>query len=381
MAKPGDVIDVPQLGVRVQFLATGGVDRTARTPRSTSSAGRRASSAPPTCTSASASSCTVLEGAMKVKLHGRTYVLASRRADHDPARHAAHAAPDRQGARARAHPPRRRARAATSSSSAWPRWTTTVSAIPSRPRLRASSPSSGESGHAARPSLKTQKRLARLFDAEYVFSDEWDVAADARGRLRRARRRHDLPALVEAGLHRRQHRRRVHATSTSRAACRTTCTRGRGRRTPSARTRSRARPTATCAVPGCGRSRAPGPAPTSASTGACTPTAGCSSSSPRSCAPRCAPTTTGRSPARSKGSSRTCRKLVRSEDPRDEGAREGEGRVHDARLRARPQARVVRARGRRGAWTWTRRPSSRRSSPTSTASSRSRSCPSSTSST
>jgi uncharacterized protein YndB with AHSA1/START domain len=35
----------------------------------------------------------------------------------------------------------------------------------------------GEGGHAAHPSLKTQKRIAALLDSEYTFVDEWDVAA------------------------------------------------------------------------------------------------------------------------------------------------------------------------------------------------------------
>ena len=44
---------------------------------------------------------TVLEGAMRIKLHGKTYVLRARRRDHDPARHAAHAAAGRQRRRPR----------------------------------------------------------------------------------------------------------------------------------------------------------------------------------------------------------------------------------------------------------------------------------------
>jgi uncharacterized protein YndB with AHSA1/START domain len=35
----------------------------------------------------------------------------------------------------------------------------------------------GEAGHAARPSLKTQQRIAGLLDSRFDFSDEWDVDA------------------------------------------------------------------------------------------------------------------------------------------------------------------------------------------------------------
>ena len=47
MAKPGDVVDVPQIGLRFEFRATA-ESTAARTARSTSSAARRDSSAAPT---------------------------------------------------------------------------------------------------------------------------------------------------------------------------------------------------------------------------------------------------------------------------------------------------------------------------------------------
>ena len=235
----------------------------------------------------------------------------------------------------------RPARAATSSSSAWPRWTTTASAIPSPPPPRRFVTDLGESGHAARPSLKTQQRLASgCFDAEYDVQSTsgtsppppeavYDVLADGAHLPASGGSRSTSTSKTDG---------RVHATSTSRAACRTTCTRARGRRTPSARTRSRARPTATCAAPGIWtltRDRDGGThvrfdwrvhadrKPAQAAHAVPAPRAALR-------------TTTGRSPARSTGSSPTSQHELRwpPDDPGDKGAGAGEGRVHDARLRA-----------------------------------------------
>ena len=251
MAKPGDVIDVPELGVRVEFRATARVDRRRVHRGRRRRRARRASSRVAHVHVGVTEHHTVIEGSMRVKLHGKMHVLGPGDEITIPPDTPHSRSP---GARAGPDPhppdaerPQRR-----------------VLRAPRRARLQplrlpqARSGAKfvrelGEAGHAARPSLKTQQRLAALLDSEYTFVDEWDVAAAARGRLRRARRRHDLPAVVEAGLHRRRATTASTPTSTSRAACPTTCTRARARRTPSARTGSRARPTATCAAPASGR--------------------------------------------------------------------------------------------------------------------------------
>ena len=94
----------------------------------------------------------------------------------------------------------------------------------------------GATGHAAKPSLGVQRALARtilrLGSREYVFVDEWDVAAPREAVFDAIADGQQLPRVVEAGLHRRRVRRRAGGrqgarASTSRAGCRTTCTRAR----------------------------------------------------------------------------------------------------------------------------------------------------------
>ena len=75
MAKPGDVIDVPQLGVRVHFLATGESTDGAYTEVDVVGRPKGFIRAAHVHVGVS-EQLTVLEGALKVKLHGRTYVLA-----------------------------------------------------------------------------------------------------------------------------------------------------------------------------------------------------------------------------------------------------------------------------------------------------------------
>ena len=66
----------------------------------------------------------------------------------------------------------------------------------------------GASGHAARPSLKTQQQIAnailKLADREYEFVDEWDVAAPPEAVFDVLADAPHLPAVVEAGVHRRR---------------------------------------------------------------------------------------------------------------------------------------------------------------------------------
>ena len=173
-------------------------------------------------------------------------------------------------------------------------------------------PDLGASGHASLPQPEdpaaARGAVLKLDDREYEFVDEWDVDAPPEAVFDVLADGHDLPAVVEAGLHRRRRRRRASRQSHQHFKgrlpyhlhTRTTTVRS------SARTGSRARPTATCAAPASGRSpRARAAARTCASTGACTPTASCSARSPRSCVRPCAGTTTGRSPARWTGWSRS----------------------------------------------------------------------------
>jgi len=70
----------------------------------------------------------------------------------------------------------------------------------------------GEAGHAARPSLRTQKRLANLLlrtRRPYEFVDEWDVDASPETVFDVLLRRPHLPAVVAPGVPRRRGRRRA----------------------------------------------------------------------------------------------------------------------------------------------------------------------------
>ena len=69
-----------------------------------------------------------------------------------------------------------------------------------------------DDGHAARPPLRVQRALARTIERftsrEYLFVDEWDVAAPREAVFDALADGPSYPRLVEAGLHRRGLRRR-----------------------------------------------------------------------------------------------------------------------------------------------------------------------------
>ena len=175
MANPGDVIEVPELGVTVEFRATSGstggqyteVDVVGR-PRGFI----RVAHVHVGVTEHH----TVLEGAMKVKVHGKVHVLTTGDEITIPpdTPHYQLPAGDTPGrVRIRLTPSARsdeffeRLAQLDYNRFGFPR---PVSAARFVAEL-------GEAGHAARPSLKLQQRLARTVLAEYVFTDEWDVAA------------------------------------------------------------------------------------------------------------------------------------------------------------------------------------------------------------
>jgi quercetin dioxygenase-like cupin family protein/uncharacterized protein YndB with AHSA1/START domain len=175
MAKPGDVIDVPQLGVRVQFLATSDSTQGAYTEVDVIGRPKGFIRAPHVHVGVS-EQLTVLEGALKVKLRGSTYVLAPGEQLTIP--------PDTPHTQLPVGNDRGRVRIRLTPSARSDEFFERLATLDYN-RFGYPKPASaarfvadlGESGHAARPSLKTQKRLARRFDAEYVFTDEWDVAA------------------------------------------------------------------------------------------------------------------------------------------------------------------------------------------------------------
>ena len=121
----------------------------------------------------------------------------------------------------------RPARAATSSSSASAEIDYNRFGFPSHVG-RALRHATGTAGHAARPSLKTQQRLAAARSTrEYTFVDEWDVAAPT---PRRLRHRSPTATPTPSGGSRSTSASSTRAStrsSTSRAACPTTCTRAR----------------------------------------------------------------------------------------------------------------------------------------------------------
>jgi quercetin dioxygenase-like cupin family protein len=175
MAKPGDVIEVPQLGVRVQFLATG--ESTGGAYTEVDVIGRpkgfiRAAHVHVGVTEHH----TVLEGAMRVRLHGKTHVLGAGEEITIP--------PDTPHTQLPAgHGPGRvriRLTPSARSDEFFERLATldyNRFGYPKPASAAAFVRDLGESGHAARPSLRTQRRLAALLDTEYTFVDEWDVQA------------------------------------------------------------------------------------------------------------------------------------------------------------------------------------------------------------
>jgi quercetin dioxygenase-like cupin family protein/uncharacterized protein YndB with AHSA1/START domain len=175
MAKPGDVIDVPQLGVRVEFRATSGstdgeyteVDVVGR-PRGFITVAHVHVGV--------TEHHTVIEGAMKVKLHGKVHVLATGDEITIP--------PDTPHTQKVNRDAAGRIRIRLTPSARSDEFFERLAELDYN-RFGFPKPVSaarfvvdlGAGGHAARPSLKTQQRLARAALNEYTFVDEWDVAA------------------------------------------------------------------------------------------------------------------------------------------------------------------------------------------------------------
>ena len=260
MAKPGDVIEVPQLNLRFEFRetaeTTGGeyteVDVIGH-PRGFI---RRC-----TCTRGRPRSTTVIEGVAGGQAARQGARAARRRLDHDPARHAALPARRERRPGARPDPRSRRPTTSRPSSSASGRWSTAGRL----PEARAT---------AVPASCATSAGSPRSLDTEYTFVDEWDVAAPAEDVFDVLADGTTYPRVVEAGLHRRQDRGRVHAPALQGPPALPPAhahADRRGRAPAPARGRDRRRPA---------RHRHLDPHPdrrrrhrTSASTGACTPTA------------------------------------------------------------------------------------------------------------
>ena len=224
----------------------------ARTPRSTSSAARGASSPSATSTSASTEHHTVIEGSMRVKLYGKAADPRPGRRDHDPARHAAHAEARRRAVRTDPHPPdaerpqRRVLRAARRARLQPPR----LPQARSRPRVR---PRAGRCRPRRSPEPEDPAAARRAARQRVHVRRRVGRRRRARGRLRHARRRHHLPALVEARLH----RRRATTASTPHQHFKGRLpyhlhTRTRTIRSERPHRARRARPTATCAAPASG---------------------------------------------------------------------------------------------------------------------------------
>ena len=176
MAKPGDVIDVPELGVRVVFLATSESTDGAYTevdvignPKGFITVGHVHVGV--------TEHHTVLEGTMRVKLHGRTHVLKPGEEITIP--------PDTPHTQQPGSKEKGRIRIRLTPSARSDEFFERLAQLDynrfgfPKPRSGAKFVRElGEAGHAARPSLKTQQRLAALLDDEYTFVDEWDVSAD-----------------------------------------------------------------------------------------------------------------------------------------------------------------------------------------------------------
>jgi mannose-6-phosphate isomerase-like protein (cupin superfamily) len=175
MAKPGDVIDVPELGVRVVFLATSESTDGAYTevdvigtPKGFITVGHVHVGV--------TEHHTVLEGSMRVKLDGRTHVLGPGEEITIP--------PDTPHTQRPGSKERGRIRIRLTPSARSDEFFERLAQLEynrfgfPKPRSGAKFVRElGEAGHAARPSLRTQQRIAALLDDEYTFVDEWDVAA------------------------------------------------------------------------------------------------------------------------------------------------------------------------------------------------------------
>jgi quercetin dioxygenase-like cupin family protein/uncharacterized protein YndB with AHSA1/START domain len=179
MAKPGDVIDVPQLGLRFEFQAT--AEETGGEYTEVDVIGRpRGFIRALHVHVGSTERHTVIAGAMKVKLHGRTHVLNPGDSIEIPPDTPHSQLPHGDGPghiRVRLTPSGRideflERLGEMSRNGALNRF-----GFPRPAAGAAFIRDFGEAGHAARPSLKTQQRIASAILAEYAFADEWEVAA------------------------------------------------------------------------------------------------------------------------------------------------------------------------------------------------------------
>jgi quercetin dioxygenase-like cupin family protein/uncharacterized protein YndB with AHSA1/START domain len=175
MAKPGDVIDVPELGVRVVFLATS--ESTDGAYTEVDVIGRAKGFITVSHVHVGVTEHhTVLEGSMKVKLHGKVHLLGPGDEITIP--------PDTPHFQKPGKEARGRIRIRLTPSARSDEFFERLAELDynrfgfPKPRSAAAFVRElGEAGHAATPSLKTQQRLARLLDDEYAFVDEWDVRA------------------------------------------------------------------------------------------------------------------------------------------------------------------------------------------------------------
>jgi mannose-6-phosphate isomerase-like protein (cupin superfamily)/uncharacterized protein YndB with AHSA1/START domain len=173
MAKPGDVIDVPELGVRVEFRATS--ESTGGEYTEVDVVGRPRGFIRVTHVHVGVTEHhTVIEGSMKVKVHGRAHVLEVGDEITIP--------PDTPHYQRPASKEPGRIRIRLTPSARSDEFFERLAELDYN-RFGFPKPASGArfvrdlgaAGHAARPSLKTQQRLAALLDREYEFVDEWDV--------------------------------------------------------------------------------------------------------------------------------------------------------------------------------------------------------------
>jgi quercetin dioxygenase-like cupin family protein/uncharacterized protein YndB with AHSA1/START domain len=175
MVKPGDVIDVPELGVQVVFLATG--ESTGGAYTEVDVVGRAKGFITVGHVHVGVTEHhTVLEGSMRVKLHGKVHVLKPGDEITIP--------PDTPHYQKPGPEPRGRIRIRLTPSARSDEFFERLAELDYN-RFGFPKPHSaarfvrdlGEAGHAATPSLRTQQRLAKLLDTEYTFVDEWDVNA------------------------------------------------------------------------------------------------------------------------------------------------------------------------------------------------------------
>jgi quercetin dioxygenase-like cupin family protein/uncharacterized protein YndB with AHSA1/START domain len=175
MAKPGDVIDVPELGVKVEFRATN--ESTGGEYSEVDVVGRAKGFITLMHVHVGvAEHHTVIDGSMKVKLHGKVHTLGPGDEITIPPDTPHYQKPGGEGTG--------RIRIRLTPSARSDEFFERLAELDYN-RFGFPKPFSGakfitdlgESGHAARPSLKTQQRIAKALQNEYVFVDEWDVAA------------------------------------------------------------------------------------------------------------------------------------------------------------------------------------------------------------